>query len=115
MNGGVPAAHLRPTAGARSGDAVLGIRPRHVEWEPASGTVARLSLPGVVNEVDDTGDDALIYAEVGEETVRILETRGRKVAVGDAILVRFPEAAVHLFADGKRVELEGVVQPTAVV
>jgi hypothetical protein len=47
--------------------------------------------------------------------VRVLETRGRKVAVGDTIAVRFPEAAVHLFVDGRRVELEGVVQATAVV
>jgi multiple sugar transport system ATP-binding protein len=115
MNRGMLAAHLRPTAAMPPGDGVLGIRPKHVEWEPVPGATERLSLRAVVSEVDDTGDDTLIYAEVGEESVRILETRGRKVAVGDAIAVRFPEPAVHLFVDGRRVELEGVVQPTAVV
>ena len=115
MNGATLAAHLRPASAMRSGDGVLGIRPRHVEWEPASGAVAAPSLRAIVSEVDDTGDDALIYAEAGGESVRVLETRGRKVAVGDAIVVRFPEAATHLFADGRRVELEGVVQAAAVV
>ncbi len=106
MNGGLPAAQLRPASPVQSGDAVLGIRPRHVEWEPASGAVPAPWLRGVVSEVDDTGDDTLIYTEVGGEPVRILETRGRKVAVGDAIALRFPEAAVHLFVDGSRVKLE---------
>jgi ABC-type sugar transport system ATPase subunit len=114
MNGGLPAARVRPTAPVRSGDAVLGIRPRHVEWEPASGAPSAPWLRGLVNEVDDTGDDALIYADVGGEPVRILETRGRKVAVGDAIAVRFPEPVTHLFVDGTRVELAGAQQAVSV-
>jgi multiple sugar transport system ATP-binding protein len=113
LNGGLLAARLHPIGPARSGEAVLGIRPRHVEWEPASGAVPAPWLRGIVSEVDDTGDDALIYAEVGGEPVRVLETRGRKVAVGDAIAVRFPEPMVHLFVDGVRVELEGAQEPVS--
>ena len=114
MTGGLLAARVGPTAPVRSGEAVLGIRPRHVEWEPASSAHSAPWLRGTVNEVDDTGDDALIYADVDGESVRVLETRGRKVTVGDAIVVRFPEPVVHLFVDGRRVELEGAVQAAPV-
>ena len=114
MNGGLLAARLRPVAPVRPGEAVLGIRPKHIEWEPVSGTVSAPWLRAVVSEVDDTGDDTLIYTDAGGESVRVLENRGRKLAVGDAIAMRFPEAAMQLFVDGQRMELAGAQQAAAV-
>ena len=62
-------------------------------------------MPGTVQEIDDTGDDALIHVEVGGEQLRILDTRGGRAAVGDRIAVRFPEEAVHLFVGNRRIDL----------
>jgi ABC-type sugar transport system ATPase subunit len=104
MKSGLVAAIVRPRAPLGGKAGILGIRARQVEWQPSTGAVEAPWLPATVDEIDDTGDDALIYAQVGGEPIRILETRGRTAAVGDAIAVCFPEQAVHLFADGHRVE-----------
>jgi ABC-type sugar transport system ATPase subunit len=106
MNGGPVAATVRPRAPLAAATGVLGIRARHVEWQPLVGTAAEPWLQGTVAEVDNTGDDTLIYANVGGEPVRILETRGRTAAVGAAIAIRFPEHAIHLFAGDRRVDIE---------
>jgi multiple sugar transport system ATP-binding protein len=107
LDGGLAVASLRPRLPLASGSGVLGIRPKHVEWEPSVGGTQAPWLPSTVLETDDTGDDTLFYANVGGQTVTVLERRGRNVAVGDAIAIRFPEEVVHLFVDGKRVEMEG--------
>jgi ABC-type sugar transport system ATPase subunit len=106
LNGGPLAATVRPRAPLAATAGVLGIRARHVEWQPLAGTAEEPWLQGTVAEVDNTGDDTLIYANVGAEPVRILETRGRTAAVGDAIAIRFPEQAIHLFAGDRRVDIE---------
>jgi ABC-type sugar transport system ATPase subunit len=110
MAGGLAAARVRPRGAVTLSDGVLGIRPRHIDWQPSTGEAGQAWLPGVVEEIDDTGDDTLLYANVGGEAIRILESRGRRPAVGDAISVRFPEAAVHLFVAGKRLATEGAQQ-----
>ena len=115
MISGLVAARVRPLGPAALADGVLGIRPRHVEWQPSAGDAAQAWLPGVVEEIDDTGDDTLIYASVGGEAIRILESGGRRPAVGDAIAVRFPEQAVHLFIAGRRITTEDAQQPADVV
>jgi len=108
LNSGAVAAILRPRVALAAGSGVLGIRPKHVEWQPSVGGTQAPWLPSTVLETDDTGDDTLFYADVGGQTVSVLERRGRSVAVGDAIAIRFPEEAVHLFVDGERVEMEDV-------
>ena len=71
-------------------------------------------LPANVLETDDTGDDTLIYADLGGNAIRVLERHGRTVAVGDKIALRFPNETLHLFADGKRIELEAAPLPAGV-
>jgi ABC-type sugar transport system ATPase subunit len=106
MQSGLVAASVRPRTPLTAKSGVLGIRAKHVEWQPQTGAVDPPWLRSTVQEIDDTGDDTLIYAEVGGEPIRILETRGRKVAVGDVIALRFPDPLVHLFAGGERVDIE---------
>jgi len=108
LNSGSVAAILRPRVPLAAGSGVLGIRPKHVEWQSSVGGTQAPWLPSTVLETDDTGDDTLFYADVGGQKVSVLERRGRSVAVGDAIAIRFPEESVHLFVDGKRVEMEHV-------
>jgi len=115
LDGGVPAATLQPRAPLAAGSGVLGIRPKHVEWQPSVGGTQAPWLPSTVLETDDTGDDTLFYADVGGQAVTVLERRGRSVAVGDAIAIRFPEEAVHLFVDGNRIEMEGAAISANVV
>ena len=105
MDEGLTAATARPRASMTAEQGVLGIRAKHVEWRrPADGTGGPW-LPGIVRETDDTGDDTLFYADVGEQTISILERHERVVTVGDAIQVRFPAESVHLFVDGRRVDM----------
>jgi multiple sugar transport system ATP-binding protein len=85
---------------------VLGIRAKHVEWRPSARGTEAPWLQGIVRETDDTGDDTVIYADVGGQPIRILERHGRTTVVGDAIEVHFPEPSVHLFVDGMRVNTE---------
>jgi len=108
LNGGSVAAILRPRVPLAAGGGVLGIRPKHVEWQPSVGRTQGPWMSSTVLETDDTGDDTLFYADVGGQAVTVLERRGRAVAVGDAIAIRFPEESVHLFVDGNRVEMEDV-------
>ena len=105
LEGGLIAATVTVREPLRTETGVLGIRPKYVEWQPASGLPAPWLRAGVA-EIDDTGDDTLIYAELAGQSVRVLERFGRSASVGDAIAVRFPDDAVHLFVDGKRVETE---------
>ena len=105
LEGGLIAATLTLRSPVQAKTGVLGIRPKYVEWQPATGLPAPW-LRASVAETDDTGDDTLIYASLAGQSVRVLERFGRSVRVGDAIALRFPDDAVHLFVDGKRVETE---------
>jgi ABC-type sugar transport system ATPase subunit len=106
LDGGLEAASLRVSTPLAAGKGVLGIRPKHMEWQPSVGGTQAPWLASTVLETDDTGDDTLFYAGVGGQAITVLERRGRRVAVGDAIALRFPEESVHLFVDGKRVDTE---------
>jgi ABC-type sugar transport system ATPase subunit len=106
LDGGLEAAGLRASTPVVGGKGVLGIRPKHVEWQPSVGGTQAPWLSSTVLETDDTGDDTLFYADVGGQAITVLERRGRRVAVGDAIALRLPEESVHLFVDGKRVDTE---------
>jgi len=103
LTSGMAAAEVVPLQPISASAGVLGIRPRHIEWQPGNSDPEHW-LPAVVEEVDDTGDDTLIYTKAGGESVRVLESRGRKVAVGDAMMLRFPAEAVHLFVHGRRTD-----------
>jgi ABC-type sugar transport system ATPase subunit len=93
---------------------ILGIRPKHVAWKPLSGAAEPGWLRGTVQEVDDTGDDALLHVDLDGEQIRILDTRGGVAAVGDPIAVRFPVEDAHLFVADRRVEFTvGAVSPVA--
>ena len=95
-------------------EGVLGIRPKYIAWRPLSGAAEQDWLSATVQEIDDTGDDALIHVKVGGEQLRILDTRGATAAVGDQIAVRFPKEAVHLFVANRRVEFPiEVMSPVA--
>jgi multiple sugar transport system ATP-binding protein len=106
LEGGIVAASLQPPAPIAATNGVLGIRPKHVEWQPWTGSAQLPWNRSTVLETDDTGDDTLIYADIGGQTACIVERHGRSVAVGDPIAIRFPDDAVHLFVEGKRIELE---------
>ena len=106
LDGGVVAASLRPATPLPAGKGVLGIRPKHVEWQPSVGGTQAPWLASTVLETDDTGDDTLFYADVGGQAITVLERRGRTISVGDAIVLRFPEESLHLFVDAKRVDME---------
>jgi multiple sugar transport system ATP-binding protein len=105
---GLAIVHVAPRSepGARKG--VVGIRPRHVEWQPAAIAAEGPWLPGIVQETDDTGDDTLIYADVGAQSVKILERQSRPVHVGDRIRIRFPTEFVHLFIEDSRIDIDSV-------
>jgi ABC-type sugar transport system ATPase subunit len=102
---GLALANVSPQRATGAKEGVLGIRPKHVEWQP-SATSEGPWLPGIVQETDDTGDDTLIYADIGEQSIKILERHGRSVRAGDRIGVRFPTEFVHLFVDGKRIDVD---------
>ncbi len=106
LEDGLAIADVLPRNVVASRSAVLGIRPRHVEWEPFAADAPGPMLPGVVQETDDTGDDMLIYAAVGGQQIKILERRGRSARAGDKIGMRFRPERIHLFVDGERVELQ---------
>jgi multiple sugar transport system ATP-binding protein len=106
LEDGLAVATVQPRSMVASRGAMLGIRPRHVEWEPLAPEAPGSMLPGVVQETDDTGDDMLIYAAVGGQQIKILERRGRSVRTGDQIGIRFRPERIHLFVDGERVELQ---------
>ena len=110
IGGGLVAASVLPRIPVAEPNGVLGIRAKHVEWQPAFGAQAPW-LRAIVQETDDTGDDMLIYADMGGQSLSIFERHGRRVAVGDPIAVRFPEEAVHLFVSGKRIDTD--VLPTS--
>ena len=110
LDGGLTAADVRSRLPVAAGSGTLGIRPKHVEWQRLSDGAQGLWLPAKVIETDDTGDDTLIYADLGGQSIRVLERHGRTVGVGDAIALRFPEETIHLFAEGKRIDLE-VAEP----
>ena len=101
---GLVAVTLQPRLPLAARNGILGIRAKHIEWRPSTGAAEPHWLPGIVRETDDTGDDTLIYADIGGLPMRILEQRGRTVSVGEAIAIHLPGEAVHLFVDGKRVE-----------
>ncbi len=114
LDRGLVAANVQPRLPVAGGNGTLGIRAKHVEWQPASGAPQWPWLPANVLETDDTGDDTLIYADLGGNAIRVLERHGRTVAVGDKIALRFPNETLHLFADGKRLELEAAPLPAGV-
>jgi multiple sugar transport system ATP-binding protein len=101
---GLVAVTLQPRLPLAARNGILGIRAKHIDWQPSTGGAEPHWLPGIVRETDDTGDDTLIYADIGGLPMRILEQRGRTVSVGEAIAIHLPGEAVHLFVDGKRVE-----------
>ncbi len=106
LNDGLGIADVRPLRPVAGGRAMLGIRPRHIDWEPLGDDAPGTMVPCVVQETDDTGDDVLIYAAVGGQQIKILERRGRSVRAGDRIGMRFVPERVHLFVDGERLELQ---------
>ena len=114
MENGRLAAVVQPLASLDAQRGVLGVRAKQVEWQRLTGAAEAPWLPATVQEIDDTGDDTLIYADVGGEQVRILESRGRAVAVGEPIAVCFPEQ-VHLFVDEKRVATEAAAASATLV
>lgn len=99
-------ASVKPCSAIDPGHGILGMRPKHVEWQPLAAGAEGPWLPGIVQETDDTGDDTLIYADVGKQSIRVLERHGRSVRAGDKIGIRFPAELVHLFVDGGRVDLD---------
>jgi ABC-type sugar transport system ATPase subunit len=108
LEGGLTAAIVRPRTAITAASGVLGIRAKHVEWQPSRDRADPPWLRSTVREIDDTGDDTLIYADLGAQTMAILERHGRMVQVGAPIDLRFPEETVHLFVDGRRVEADPV-------
>jgi multiple sugar transport system ATP-binding protein len=107
-------ASVEPRHAIGAAQGILGIRPKHVEW-CASASMEGPWIPAIVRETDDTGDDTLIYADIGEQPVRILERRGRSVRAGDEIGISFPREFVHLFIDGKRIDLDSASVPVKAV
>jgi multiple sugar transport system ATP-binding protein len=105
---GLAIAHVAPRSKPGASKGVFGIRPKHVEWQPTASRAEGPWLPGVVQETDDTGDDTLIYADVGGQSVKILERQSRSVHVGDRIGIRFPPESVHLFVEGNRIDVDPV-------
>jgi sn-glycerol 3-phosphate transport system ATP-binding protein len=105
---GVTIARIAPRNPPATRKGVLGIRPRHVEWQPAVNVVEGSWLPGTIHETDVTGDDTLIYADVAGQSVKILERHGRPAHVGDRIGIRFPAGSVHLFVEDNRIDADPV-------
>jgi multiple sugar transport system ATP-binding protein len=103
IDGGLAVATVKPRGAVGLGQAIVGIRPKHLEWRPFS-TTEEPWLPGIVREIDDTGDDTLIYADIGTQSVQILERQRRSVTAGDKIAVRVNPGFLHLFVDSKRIE-----------
>jgi ABC-type sugar transport system ATPase subunit len=110
MKEGLAVASVKPRQVIGAEQGILGIRPKHVEW-CASASTEDPWIPAIVRETDDTGDDTLIYADIGEQSVRILERRGRSVRAGERIGVCFPREFVHLFIEGERIDLDPAPVP----
>ena len=103
---GQVAATVHPLEAPSEGEAVLGIRPGHIEWRPGEAAGEGSWLHAAVRETDETGDDTLVYADCGELSLTVMERYGRRPTLNGNIALRFPPPAVHLFIDGRRVELQ---------
>jgi ABC-type sugar transport system ATPase subunit len=100
------AARLAPEAPVTAGDGHLGVRPSQVRWGRRPDDRAAHWLPATVRQVDPMGEDTLIYTLTGGEPVTIVEREPCTVSAGEEIHLAFPPAAVHLFIDGQRANLE---------
>jgi multiple sugar transport system ATP-binding protein len=74
--------------------ATLGVRPSRVRWSPAADNA---SVRAIVREIDEQGEETLIYTQVGATPVTILEREGRLPAVGDELAITLPPEAIYLF------------------
>ena len=93
-------------------DVVIGVRPEHLRAEDHS--TAALRVEGVIERVENLGNEQLIYLRAGE---RLLTARGGRQTDylrGERITLGAPLERVHLFdrATGRR--LEWVADPDAV-
>ncbi|HEY4465022.1 MAG TPA: ABC transporter ATP-binding protein [Streptosporangiaceae bacterium] len=100
------AARLAPEAPVTAGEGHLGVRPSQVRWGRRPDDRAAHWLPATVRQVDPMGEDTLIYTLTGGEPVTIVEREPCTVSAGEEIHLAFPPAALHLFIDGQRANLE---------
>jgi len=75
----------------------LGVRPEHIELASAEG------LRAAVESVEYLGADSLVVCRVGTAPVAVRVPGAVAAAPGDAVRLRWPEGAAHVFeADGRR-------------
>ena len=90
----VPYRFARP---ARSGPAVLGVRPEHIALgDPTSAD--RHALRGTVRLVEPMGADMILWTAIGETPVTIRVDGESTLRRGDTIAFHFDVARASLFA-----------------
>ncbi len=89
---GTPPMNVLPPGTVGSRPLLVGIRPEHLEFDPASTQRVTVSL------VEHLGHETLVHARLGETpVVARLDASAVAPAVGDELGLGFPERHLHLF------------------
>lgn len=88
-----------PLSGLKADEAILGIRPEHIQIVPKgmqsqgySGTVGAM-----VEVIEHLGNEALVYLKLGSEQVVVRTTPDQVPKPGDLVNLRFDIKKLHLF------------------
>ncbi|QLK26033.1 ABC transporter ATP-binding protein [Natrinema zhouii] len=84
-------------------DLVLGVRPEDISIERSEGETRRAdghTIPATVSVVEPTGDENIVYLELGDdgnETAIVTINGMRRIDAGERVVVHIPEDAIHVF------------------
>jgi multiple sugar transport system ATP-binding protein len=87
-------------------DVLLGARPEHLRILNHEDSAAAFTIPVLVTNVEQLGNETIIYGLADDSTICIRHSRRRDISAGDVMTVGLELAHVHLFdADtGRRLE-----------
>jgi multiple sugar transport system ATP-binding protein len=107
----VPLDEQDPTVSALVGDeAVLGVRPEHVEVVDGEGTGAAEEFLSRVRLVEPTGADKIVHFESGDVGIKAIVPEGQVVERGEEYTLRFNPERMNVFeASGRSITAPGPV------
>ncbi|MBB1019540.1 ABC transporter ATP-binding protein [Dietzia maris] len=87
-------------------DVLLGVRPEHIRVLDHHDPTAALRLPLLVSNVEQLGNETIVYGRVADSDICIRGERRNDLRPGDAIEIGLELVHAHLFdsASGRRLE-----------